>query len=82
MMFVQADWDLKDRPLGLCQDSTQSLAQVCLNYGQCLGLNSIIVDDPSFSTDFFHDRLLNLLDLLGLLDPADGGVFDEDDNHD
>lgn len=81
-MFVQAEWNLKDRLLCLGQVLTQSLAQVCLYYGQCFGLNSSIVYDPSSGTDFFRGRLLNLLDLFGLLEPADRGVFKEDDDHD
>jgi hypothetical protein len=54
---------------------------MCFDHGWCLGLNSGVVDDPSFGGGFLRDRLLNLLDYLGFLDPADGRVFEEDDDH-
>lgn len=62
---------------------TQRFTYVCLDDNwRHLGLDSGVVDDPSFSGDFLRDRLLNFFDLLGLLDSADGGVLEEDDNHD
>lgn len=47
-----------------------------------VGRDSGVVDNMGFFSDFLGDGLFHLLDDLGLLHLAGGGVLEEDDDHD